>query len=108
MKRTLSDLIALQPELFSKKADETENSSEKQASEKHPPEPSAKSPPTTFKNVRIVNGYPAEGPGVGNCRDTLAGPTEGGEKPGIHWTNHTQFKIVLTPVSSYDVASPEA
>ena len=54
-KSCLSDLIALQPELFSKKADETENSSEKQTREKQPPESSAKSPPTTKGIIRIVN-----------------------------------------------------
>jgi hypothetical protein len=54
-KSRLSDLIALQPELFSKKADETENSSEKQTRETQPPESSAKSPPTTYKHIRIVD-----------------------------------------------------
>ena len=54
-KSCLSELIALQPEHFSKKADETENSSEKQPREKQPPETSAKSPPTTYKNIQIVN-----------------------------------------------------
>jgi len=48
-KSCLSDLIALQPELFSHKADETENLSEKQ-----PPETPAKSP-TTYEDIRIVN-----------------------------------------------------
>ena len=54
-KSCLSDLIALQQELFSKKADETENSSEKQTREKQPPESSPKSLLTTYKNVRIVD-----------------------------------------------------
>jgi hypothetical protein len=52
--RCLSDLVALQPELFSNKTDETENSSEKQIPDKQLPETPAKWR-TTYKNIRVVN-----------------------------------------------------
>jgi len=53
-KSCLSDLIALQTELVSNNADETENLSEEQIREKQPPEAPAKSP-TAYKDIRIVN-----------------------------------------------------
>jgi len=53
-KSCLSDPLALQPELFSNRADDTENSSDKRIREEQPPETLAKSP-TTYEDIRIVN-----------------------------------------------------
>ena len=63
-KSCLSDLIALQPELFSKKADETENSSEKPTPEKKLKGITPKSSKTTKGRFQIVDVEPRRGHGV--------------------------------------------
>ena len=99
-KSCLSDLIVLQSELFSKKADETENSSEKQTGEKQPPETSAKSPPTTYKNIRIVDVTRRKGQGWVITR--VRSPAQlRKERKRHHWTNHP-IRDRLTPLTSYE------
>jgi hypothetical protein len=63
-KSCLSDSIALQPELFSKKADETENSSEKQTPEEKLSEITPKSSKITKGTFRIVDVDSLPGHGV--------------------------------------------